>query len=64
MTIEQFTRVFDGLTRAVVAIAIAFLAWLALGQPSECPSCGNPLDKHQTYVRAQTIGERPNSVEN
>lgn len=59
MTTEFFTLAFEAMSRVLLALAVAFIGWIILGQKPTCPACGNPIDREQTYTRAQLIGEVP-----
>ena len=58
MTTELAALAFEAMSRVLLALAVAFIAWIVLGQKPNCPSCGNPIDKPQTYTRAQLLGEK------
>lgn len=57
MTIDKFVSILESVSRIALAAAIAFVALMVFAQPAECPACGNPIDRPQTYTRAQVIGE-------
>jgi hypothetical protein len=58
MTTEFFTLAFEAMSRVLLALAVAFIGWIALGQKPNCPACGNPIDRPQTYSPAQQLGEK------
>jgi hypothetical protein len=57
MTTELAALAFEAMSRVLLALAVAFIGWIVLGQKPNCPTCGSPIDKPVTHTRAQQLGE-------
>lgn len=58
MSTALVTTIIEAVGRISLAIAVAFICWVVLGQQPTCPACGNPIDKPVTYTQAKLLGEK------